>query len=78
MQMIDEQDAAGCRLCASAAADQLSAVFADQNAGVLEVADHVWLISFTHYYLGFFDDQCTRVECAPNTFGAKVLPMCPE
>ncbi|MGH8133755.1 MAG: hypothetical protein ACRETP_11075, partial [Steroidobacteraceae bacterium] len=33
-------------------------------------ADHVWLISFMHYDLGFFDDQCNRVECAPNPFTA--------
>jgi len=31
-----------------------------------------------HYDLGFFDDQCSRVECAPNPFTAKVLPMSPE
>src|SRR5450631_3465665 len=42
------------------------------NFGVREVADHVWLISFMHYDLGFFDDETCRVECAPNPFGAKV------
>ena len=26
----------------------------------------------------FFDHECLRVECAPNPFEAKVLPMCPE
>jgi hypothetical protein len=25
-------------------------------------SEHVWLISFMHYDLGFFDDQCNRVE----------------
>lgn len=55
----------------------LSAVFAGQDVGVREVANHVWLISFMHYDLGFFDDQCNRVECAPSSFGAK-LPMSPE
>ena len=55
-----------------------SAVFAGQDVGVKEVADHVWLISFMDFDLGFFDDQCNRVECAPNPFGAKVLPMSPE
>jgi hypothetical protein len=29
------------------------------------------------YDLGFFDHESGRVECAPNPFGAKVLPMCP-
>jgi hypothetical protein len=55
----------------------LSQVFAGQAVGVREVADHIWLISFMHYDLGFFDDQCTRVECAPNPFSAKVSAMSP-
>jgi putative transposase len=66
------------RLCFGGRKINLSAVFAGHNVGVKEVADHVWMISFMHYDLGFFDDQCNRVECAPNPFGAKVLPMSPE
>src|SRR5882672_9482261 len=65
------------RLCFGRRKINLSAVFAGQNVGVREVADHIWLISFMHYDLGFFDDQFTRVECAPNPFQAKVLPMSP-
>jgi putative transposase len=65
------------RLCFGRRKINLSAVFAGHDVGVKEVADHVWLISFMHYDLGFFDDQCNRVECAPNPFGAKVLPMSP-
>jgi hypothetical protein len=45
--------------------------------GVREVADHIWLISFMHYDLGFFDDQCNRVECATNPFSDKVSAMSP-
>jgi putative transposase len=66
------------RLCFGGRKINLSAVFAGQNVGVREVTEHVWLISYMHYDLGFFDDQCCRVECAPNPFGAKVLPMSPE
>jgi putative transposase len=66
----------GC-LCFGRRKVNLSQVFAGQNVGVREVADHIWLISFMHYDLGFFDDQCSRVECAPNPFTAKVLPMSP-
>lgn len=66
------------RLCFGRRKINLSAVFAGQDVGVREVADHIWLISFMHYDLGFFDDQCSRVECAPNPFGAKLLPMSPE
>jgi putative transposase len=39
------------------------------------MADHLWLASFMHYDLGFFDDQNCRVECAPKPFGARVLPI---
>jgi len=46
--------------------------------GIREVDDQVWLVSFMHYDLGFFDNESCRVECADNPFGAKVLPMSPE
>ena len=49
-----------------------------QNVGVKEVSDKIWLVSFMHYDLGFFDHEVGRVECAPNPFGAKLLPMSPE
>jgi putative transposase len=50
----------------------LSQVFAGQNVGVREVADHIWLISFMQYDLGFFDDplrssyQCDRNGPTPS------------
>lgn len=65
-------------LCFGGRKINLSAVFAGQIVRVREVAEHVWLISYMHYNLGFFDDQCRRVECAPNPFGAKMLDMSPE
>jgi putative transposase len=42
-----------------------------------EVGEKIWMVSFMHYDLGFFDHQSSRVECAPNPFSAKVLPMSP-
>jgi len=65
------------RLCIGHRKINLSAVFAGQNVGVREVAEHVWMVSFMHYDLGFFDHESGRVECAPNPFSAKVLPMSP-
>jgi putative transposase len=53
-------------------------VFAGQNVGVGEVSEHILLISFMHHDLGFFDDQCSRVESDPNPFTAKVSPTSPE
>src|SRR6202050_5593438 len=65
------------RLCFGRRKINLKGVVAGQNVGVREVANHVWLISFMHYDLGFFDDTCNRVECAPNPFSAKVSSMSP-
>jgi putative transposase len=63
-------------LCFGRRKINLSGVFAGQNVGVREVADHVWLISFMHYDLGFFDEETSRVECALNPFSA-MSTMCP-
>ena len=65
------------RLCLGTRKINLSAAFAGQLVGVKEVAEKIWMISFMHYDLGFFDHQSGRVECAPNPFDAKVLPMSP-
>jgi putative transposase len=66
------------RICFDNRKINLSAVFAGQKVGVKQVADQIWLVSFMHYDLGFFDNESCRVECAENPFGAKVLPMSPE
>jgi putative transposase len=55
----------------------LSRAFAGQRVGVKQVEEKIWLVSFMRYDSGFFDDQCSRVECAPNPFSAKVSAMCP-
>ena len=49
-----------------------------QEMGIKEVAEKIWLVTFMHYDLGFFDHETGRVECAPNPFEAQVLPMSPE
>ena len=56
----------------------LSHAFAGQDIGSKEVAEQIWLVTFIHYDLGFFDQETARVECAPNPFEAQVLPMSPE
>src|SRR5215467_12631898 len=67
------------RICIGRRKVNLSYVFAGQKVGIKEVAEKIWLVSFMQYDLGFFDEECGRVECAENPFGAKVLsPMCPE
>ena len=52
-------------------------VFAGQTVGISQVDDHLWLASFMHYDLGYFDDETCRLEPIANPFGPKVLPMSP-
>jgi putative transposase len=65
------------RICLGRRKINLSQVFAGQRVGVKEIEEKIWLVSFMQYDLGFFDQESGRVECAPNPFGAKVLPMSP-
>ncbi len=64
------------RICFHGRKINLSHVFAGQNVGVTQVGDHVWLVTFMHDDLGYFDDEAGRVEPIANPFGSKVLPMC--
>jgi putative transposase len=66
------------RICFRNRKINLSQVFAGQNVGIKQVADKIWLVSFMHYELGFFDHETCRLESAHNPFEAKVLPMSPE
>ena len=65
------------RICFGRRKINLSIVFAGQNVGIKEVTNHIWLVSFMHYDLGFFDHETCRLEPAVNPFGPKVLPMSP-
>jgi putative transposase len=56
----------------------LSTVFAGQDVGVRQVDERIWLVTFMHYDLGYFDDETCRLEPIANPFRAQVLPMSPE
>jgi putative transposase len=66
------------RICFKRRKVNLSQVFAGQLVGVRQVDAHVWLVTFMHYDLGYFDDETCRLEPIANPFGPKVLPMSPE
>ena len=66
------------RICLKRRKINLSQVFAGQKVGIRQVDDRLWLVSFMHYDLGYFDDETCRLEPIANPFGAKVLPMSPE
>ena len=66
------------RICFGRRKINLSNVFAGQMVGIREVADQIWLVSFMHYDLGFFDKDEGRIEPGPNPFAPeKVLAMSP-
>lgn len=66
------------RICFNRQKINLSQVFAGQTVGIKQVDEHLWLATFMHYDLGYFDDETCRLEPISNPFGPKVLPMSPE
>ena len=69
----------GCgRICYQARKVNVSQVFAGQKVGVKQVEEHVWLVTFMHCDLGYFDDETCRLEPIDNPFGPSLLPMSPE
>ena len=66
------------RICWNRRKINVSQVFAGQRVGVKQVSEHVWLVTFMEYDLGYFDDETCRLEPIDNPFGPKLLPMSPE
>jgi hypothetical protein len=50
------------RICIGRRKINLSRVFAGQKVGVREVSENIWLVTFMHYDLGFFDHESGRIE----------------
>src|SRR5262245_7705485 len=66
------------RICYQSRKINVSQVFAGQKVGVKQTDDHIWLVTFMDYDLGYFDDETCRLEPIDNPFGPKLLPMSPE
>jgi putative transposase len=66
------------RICYQRRKINLSQVFAGQKVGVRQTAEHIWLVSFMDYDLGYFDDETCRLEPIADPFGPRLLPMSPE
>jgi putative transposase len=66
------------RICMGGRKINFSRAFVGQDIGVRQVDDKIWLVSFMHYDLGYFDEESDRVEPGPNPFASKVLPMSSE
>ena len=63
------------RICFRTQKVNLSTVFAGQQIGVTQVGERIWLVTFMHYDLGYFDDETCRLEPIENPFGPKLLPI---
>lgn len=63
------------RICLGKKKINLSRVFAGQKIGIRETEDGIWLASFMHYDIGYFDTEACRIEPLLNPFKAKVLPL---
>ena len=63
------------RFCYKRRKINLSTVFAGQLIGVKQVTNSVWLVSFMHYDLGYFDAEACRLEPIQDPFRSNVLPM---
>jgi hypothetical protein len=66
------------RICFNRRKINLSLVFAGQSAGIKQVSEEIWLVSFMDYDLEYFYHETCRLEPIGNPFGPKVLPMSPE
>jgi hypothetical protein len=57
------------RICFNRQKTNLSTVFAGQNVGIKQVSDHIWLVTFIDYDLGYFDHETYRLEPLDNPLG---------
>jgi putative transposase len=55
------------RICWRARKINFSHVFAGQKIGITQVGERVWLVTFMHYDLGYFDDETCRLEPDPES-----------
>lgn len=46
---------------------------ATQNVGVTQVGDQIWLVTFMHHDLKYFDDEPCRAEPIENPDGPNVF-----
>ena len=46
-----------------------------QKLGIKEVDEGIWLVSFMHYDLGYFDLEQRNLQTLDNPFGPRLSPM---
>lgn len=60
------------RICIKKLKINFTRALSGQSVGIKQVEDKVWLVSFMHYDLGYFDEESRRFEPLDNPFGSKV------
>jgi transposase InsO family protein len=63
------------RICLYRKKINISTVLAGQKLGIKEVDDGIWLVSFSHYDLGYFDLEQKTLQPLDNPFGPRLSPM---
>src|SRR5258705_8165706 len=63
------------RLCPHRKKTNISPVLAGQKLGIKEVDEGIWLASFMHYDLGYFDREQRTLQPLDNPFGPRLSPM---
>ena len=63
------------RLCLHRKKINISTVLAGQKLGIKEVDEGIWLASFMHYDLGYFDLEQRTLQPLDNPFGTRLSPM---
>jgi hypothetical protein len=63
------------RLCLYRKRINISIVLAGQKLGIKEVDEGIWLVSFMHYDLGYFDLEQKTLQPLDNPFGTRLSPM---
>jgi hypothetical protein len=53
----------------------ISTVLTGQKLGIKEVDDGIWLVSFTHYDLEYFDLEQKTLQPLDNPFGTRLSPI---
>jgi hypothetical protein len=62
-------------LCLHRKRINISTVLAGQRLGIKEVDEGIWLASFMHYDLGYFDLEQKTLQPLDNPFGPRLSPM---
>jgi hypothetical protein len=63
------------RLCLHRKRINISTVLAGRRLGIKEVDEGIWLVSFMHYDLGYFDLEQKALQPFDDPFGTRLSPM---